>query len=67
LTGPVKYKAKQLRAEAEDLLGKNSDVKSDDDDDEMDPKYRMRKVSLSILWICRTFSNVTSLLAVTEI
>lgn len=45
LTDPVKYKAKQLRAEAEDLLVKNSDAKSDE---EMDPKYRMRKVSLSI-------------------
>jgi hypothetical protein len=65
LTDPVKYKAKQLRAEAEDLV-KNSDAKSDDDE-EMDPKYRMRKVSLSILWICRTPSNVSFLSAVTEI
>jgi hypothetical protein len=48
LTDPVKYKAKQLRAEAEDLLVKNSDAKSDGGE-EIDPEYRMRKVTLSIL------------------
>jgi hypothetical protein len=43
-----KYKAKQLRTEAEDLLVKNSEAKRHEDV-ETDPEYRMRKVSSSIL------------------
>lgn len=48
-----KYKAKQLRTEAEDLLVKNSEAKRHEDE-EIDPEYRMRKVSSSIVWSCKT-------------
>lgn len=43
LDGPFKYKVKQLRAEAEDLLIEKSDAKIHEDQ-EIDPGSRMRKV-----------------------
>lgn len=48
MTDPSKYKAKQLLAEAEDLLPKKCDAKSDEDQ-EIDSESRMRKVPLLIL------------------